>query len=326
MSIADFTPINWFPGHMHKATKEIKQLLPSIDVIIEVLDARVPYSSQNPVITELDRHKDKKNPRIKLLNKADLADPNINRQWLAAFNTQTAVKTVLLQATQLSDAQSLKQTIIGLCHELVPNKIRVDDFRRIRAMIVGIPNVGKSTIMNALLGRKIAKTGNEPAVTKAQEKHQLTDDIILFDTPGILWPKFYNQHLAYRLALTGAIKPTAFTFDDVGFFTVDYLLQAYPELLKTRYQLSNLPESDIDFFEIVGRQKRYFSSGQCVDYTRLGELVVMDFRQGLTGRISLETPETMAEDIQLTEQLIVEAQANKAAKQAARLQKKKRVK
>ncbi len=304
------TNLNWFPGHMSKATNEIKELLPNIDVIIEVLDARIPYSSQNPVVAEFSGNI----PRIKLLNKDDLADPEITKQWMAYFDQDPAVRTLAINSSQHLRVQAL----VDLCHQLVPRT--ASQVKSIKAMIVGVPNVGKSTLINTIKGRKITVTGNEPAVTKAQQRIKLDEDIVLFDTPGILWPKFHNQNSAYRLAVTGAIKNTAVTFDDIGCYAMDYLIQAYPERVKERYGLDELPADAMDFFEIVGVKKRYFSSGKFVDYIRLGEMVIHDIRKPLLGRISFETPE-MA---QLEEVLAQEAKLERDARKEAHLAGKKK--
>lgn len=302
------TNLNWFPGHMSKATNDIKELLPNIDIIIEVLDARIPYSSQNPVIAEFSGNI----PRIKLLNKDDLADPEVTKQWIAYFEQDPGVKTLAINSSQHLRVQSL----IDLCHQLVPRS--ASQVKSIKAMIVGIPNVGKSTLINTIKGRKITVTGNEPAVTKAQQRIKLDEDIVLFDTPGILWPKFHNQNSAYRLAVTGAIKNTAIAFDDIACYAMDYLIHAYPERIKERYGLDELPKDAIDFFEIVGVKKHFFSSGKCVDYTRLGEMVIHDIRKPTLGRLSFETPEMAELEAVLTQEAKLEHEARKEAQMAGK--------
>lgn len=223
--------VHWYPGHMHKAQKEIKEALPQVDVLIEVLDARIPYSSENPLIAELRGDK----PCIKVLSKTDLADPDVTAAWQEFLERERSVKTF---TTTTEEPAKMKQ-ILELCRKMLPEKEA--SVKAIHTMIVGIPNVGKSTLINILADRVIAKTGNEAAVTKTQQRINLGNGITLFDTPGILWPKLENPNSGYRLASTGAIKDTAMEYDDVGFFAADYLIKAYPELLKSRFDLKNIP-------------------------------------------------------------------------------------
>lgn len=231
--------IQWFPGHMNKARNEIKEVMPQMDLVIEVIDARIPYSSENPMVAALRGEK----PVIKILNKADLADPELTTQWMEYLEQQDAVKAIACDNNKADDVKS----IIAICKQLVPNKVGTG--RQIKAMIMGIPNVGKSTLINTLAGRTVAKTGDEPAVTKSQQLIKLDDDIMLYDTPGMLWPKVENENSGYRLAATGGIRDTAFDFDDVASYTAEYLIGAYPELLKTRYKIEELPKTDWEFLK-----------------------------------------------------------------------------
>lgn len=276
--------INWYPGHMHKATKEIKELLPKIDLIIEVLDSRIPYSSENPVIAQLLADK----PVIKLLSKSDLSDPALTLRWVKHFEEKNAVKAMAVTTQQ---PEKIRQ-INDLIKKMLPEKIDKAGF--IHVLIMGIPNVGKSTVINILAGKAIAKTGNEPAVTKGQQKINLHNGIMLWDSPGILWPKVENPLSAYRLATTGAIKDTAITHDDVAFFAVEYLLNTYPEQLKARYKLSTLPEGEVEFMEIVGRNRGCLGGGGHVDFDKVAKILLNEFRDATIGRITLETPEMAA--------------------------------
>ena len=273
--------IQWFPGHMNKARNEVKEIMPQMDVIIEVLDARIPYSSENPMVATLRGEK----PVIKILNKADLANPEMTQAWMDYFEQEDGVKALAFDDNKADDVHR----IIELCKKLMPNK--TESGRQIKAMILGIPNVGKSTLINTLAGRAVAKTGNEPAVTKSQQLIKLDGGIMLYDTPGMLWPKVENANSGYRLAATGGIRDTAFDFDDVAGYTAEYLLQAYPELLKTRYKIDELPKTDGEFFEIAGRNRGLLKKGGVVDIYRMSEIFVNELRSGTIGRISLETPE-----------------------------------
>lgn len=222
--------LGWYPGHMHKARRQIQEALPEIDVAIEVLDARLPYSSANPMLAELTRH----TPVLKILSRADLADPERTREWVAHFDAQPDTRALAITTTQ---ARELKR-IPKLCHELA-GAVRAD--RDVRVMVMGIPNVGKSTLINGLAGRTLAKTGNEPAVTKRQQKVRINGRVALIDTPGVLWPKIEDQASAYRLAASGAIRDTAIDYIDVGMVTAAELAKRYPDALKSRYKLKVLP-------------------------------------------------------------------------------------
>ncbi len=299
--------IQWYPGHMHKASKEIKQVLPQIDLIIEVLDARIPFSSQNPMLSTLRGDK----PCIKILSKTDLADPDTTLLWQNYLEQEQGVKTLAVTTLQ---PEKIKQ-ITQLCHKMIPEKGSND--KLIKTMIMGIPNVGKSTIINILADRIIAKTGNEPAVTKRQQRITLKNNIVLSDTPGVLWPNVENKNSGYRLAATGAIKDTALEYTDVAFFTAEYLLKHYPEELKIRYQLEQLPENESDLMDTIGRQRGCLRAGKQVDLDKTSKILIAELRAGTIGKITLETPE-MIENELIELALIKE---KKAAKKSTRKQK-----
>ena len=299
--------INWYPGHMYKARKDIINVLNTIDILIEVVDARLPYSSQNPIIAKLQHNK----PTIIIFNKCDLADEAITKQWQQYYETNRMIKTIDCQQDQ---PHKVKQ-IIRLCQKLAPEKQA--SFKSIHAMIMGIPNVGKSTIINTLAGKTIAKVGNEPAVTKAQQKIYLEDNITLFDTPGMLWPKIENPNSGYRLAISGAIKNTAMEFEDVGFYAADYLLKNYPDLLMKRYQLDELPSSEIEFLEIMGAKRGAKQAGGRINLHKACEILLHEYRNGSLGKISLERP-------QMIEQEIIEQKALEEKKQAKKETKKRK--
>ncbi len=299
--------IQWYPGHMHKASKEIKQALPNIDLLIEILDARIPFSSQNPMLASLRGDI----PTIRVLSKIDLADPVLTQQWQVHMELEQAVKTL---AVTTQHPEKIKQ-IMDLCGKMLPEKTEAN--KVIRTMIMGIPNVGKSTIINVLAGRTIAKTGNEPAVTKMQQRINLKNNIVLSDTPGVLWPNVENRHSGYRLAVTGAIKDTAFKHDDIALFALDYLRKAYPQLLQQRYQLDELPLDATDLLQAIGKKRGCLRSGQQVDWDKAAKLFLTELRAGTLGQISLETPDMIAAEM-------VELAAIREAKAAKKALRKRR--
>lgn len=282
--------IQWYPGHMHKASKEIKQALPDIDLLIEILDARIPFSSQNPMLNQLRDDK----PTIRVLSKTDLADPQLTQLWQSHLELDQGVKTLAV-TTQQPD--KIKQ-IIDLCSKMLPEKTAAN--KVMRTMIMGIPNVGKSTIINVLAGRTIAKTGNEPAVTKMQQRINLKNNIVLSDTPGVLWPNVENRNSGYRLAVTGAIKDTAFQHDDIALFALEYLLKTYPDAMQIRYKLDNMPTDATGLLQAIGQKRGCLRAGNQVDMDKAAKLFLTELRSGTIGQISLETPDMItAEMIEL---------------------------
>lgn len=306
-------PVQWFPGHMHKAQKEVREILPQVDVIIEVLDARIPFSSQNPMISELRKDK----PTIKIFNKSDLADAAKTDIWQTYLEQEKSVKTLALNAQQADR----KQQVLNLIKEMAPNK--GDSTRVIQVLIMGIPNVGKSTLINALAGRPIAKTGNEPAVTKMQQRIKLEDNITLFDTPGMLWPNIDNAHSGYRLAATGGIKETAFALPDIASYLAEYLIQNYPDALKNRYELDEVPQDDLQFLEEIGRFRGCLRSGGMVDLDKISRILITEYRDNLLAPITLEMPEMMEAELAQLEITRAEKAAKKQAKLEARKSKKR---
>lgn len=279
--------IQWFPGHMHKARKEIEEVIPQVDVIIEVLDARIPFSSENPMISELRGDK----PCVKVLNKRDLSDPDLTQLWIDHFEKEQGVKAMAITTSNLNEVQK----IMELVRKLAPHREEIG--KNIRTMIMGIPNVGKSTIINCLAGRMIAVTGNQPAVTRRQQRINLQNGIVLSDTPGILWPKVENPHSGFRLAATGAVKDTAMEYDEVAFYTVEYLAKHYPDLLKNRYQIEELPETDVELMEEIGRRRGALRSGGRVDLHKASEILLHELRSGTLGQITLERPEMITQEL-----------------------------
>jgi ribosome biogenesis GTPase A len=290
---------------MHKARKEIEEVIPQIDVIIEVLDARIPFSSENPMISTLRGDK----PCVKVLNKRDLSDPELTQRWIEHFEKEQGVKAM---AITTSNPQEVHK-IMELCRKLAPH--REDMGKNIRTMIMGIPNVGKSTIINTLAGRAIAQTGNQPAVTRRQQRINLQNGIVLSDTPGILWPKVENPHSGFRLAATGAVKDTAMEYIEVAFYTVEYLAKQYPELLKERYQLDELSDSDIELMEAIGAKRGCLRAGGQVDLHKASEILLHELRNGTLGQVTLELPEMITQEL-------IDVEIETARKQEAQIKKK----
>lgn len=298
--------IHWYPGHMHKARKEMEKALPNMDLVIEVLDARVPYSSENPVIASLRTKSGYTKPCIKLLNKSDLADPATTQLWIDSFASERNL-TVLPITTTLPGQLS---QIVAACRALFPD--RGDS--PINAMIMGIPNVGKSTLINILAGRTVAKTGNEAAVTKHQQRIDIGNGVVLHDTPGILWPKIENENSSYRLAVLGSIKDTAMNYDDVAFFLAEYLIVAYPEQLKQRYEISEVPSTPLELLELIGARRGCLRSGGRVDIDKISTILVNELRNGTLGQISLETPAMIESEMNEVERIRKEKADKKAAR------------
>ena len=288
--------VQWFPGHMNKARRIIKQTMSDVDLVIEVMDARIPYSSENPLVDQLRRDR----PCIKLLNKSDLADPAVTARWITHFEKERGVKAMEISVLDKKQVRAIP----GLCRKMLPE--RGTAVKDIRVMIMGIPNVGKSTLINSLAGKTIAKVGDEPAVTKdvssAQQRIKLEGNISLADTPGILWPKIENPASGYRLAVSGAIKNTAIDFEDIALFAADYLRQAYPERLQQRYKLEQPGDTDIAVLENVGRKRGCLRAGGVIDLQRASEILVHDIRSGALGRLSMETPQMVEREVEALKQ------------------------
>ncbi len=273
--------IDWYPGHMKKARAQIIEILPKIDLVIEVLDARLPASSANPLLERLRGDK----LCIKILNKSDLADPTVTKRWVQSLEKQQGVKAIPLEATNRRDVGLIPK----LCRKLLPERAKAK--KPLRVLVVGIPNVGKSTLINTLAGKKMARVGDKPAITTCPQQIDLRNGILLSDTPGILWPVLDNLAGASRLAASGAIGDNAFDTVEVGLITSQYLAEKYPALLLQRYKLSTLPETPRATVEEIGRRRGCLIKGGDVDLHRAAELLLRELRAGKLGRISLERPE-----------------------------------
>ncbi len=284
--------IQWFPGHMTRARREIQGKLKLIDIVIELLDARIPLASRNPMIDEILQGK----PRLVVLNKYDLSDPKVTEQWISYFATQD------LQALPLDSSTGYRvNEIVPRCKELFAHKIAAQirkgiKPRPMRALIVGIPNVGKSTLINRMAGKHIAATGDKPGVTKGQQWIKVGKEMELLDTPGILWPKFEDQEVGMKLAATGAIKEELLNIEDIAFYALSYLAEYYRGNLIERYELE-LPlkealDSDrlVQLMEEIGRKRGCLQSGGTVNLEKASGVILRELRAGKMGRISLEMP------------------------------------
>lgn len=293
---------------MVKARRVLAEMIPSQDVIVEVLDARLPASSENPLLAELRGRK----PCLKVLSKADLADPEVTRAWLARYQTAPrsgpgAVAALAISTTKLGEN---KGRLLELCKRLAGNP--TGPGRVVRAAVAGVPNVGKSTLINALAGRKVAAVGDTPGVTKASQQVVLSSGVALHDHPGLLWPKVDDEATGLRLALAGALPGTTFHYENVALFGAQLFLERYPKLLLERYKLKQLPASADELLVEIGRRRGAMRAGGVIDRHKAAEVLVHDFRSGALGRISLETPDDLAARARAA------AEARDAARAAAR--------
>lgn len=278
--------IQWFPGHMAKARREITEKLKLVDIVIELLDARIPISSRNPMIDEIVNQK----PRLILLNKSDLADRKVVEEWVSYFKEMglDAIPINSISGQGLGDISKKADELFTAKREaMISRGIKP---RAIRAMIIGIPNVGKSSLINRLANKNIAKTGDRPGVTKGQQWIKIGKTLELLDTPGILWPKFEDQQIGYRLAATGAIKDEIIHFDDIALFVVNYFKDNYPESLKERYKLDELTDG-VSIIEQIGKKRGCLIAGGKIDFDKAAELIVRELRGGKLGGFCLERPE-----------------------------------
>jgi ribosome biogenesis GTPase A len=274
--------IQWFPGHMHLTRKAIEERIKDIDVVIEMLDARLPGSSANPMLAQLIQGK----PGLKVLSKQDVADATRTQLWLDHYNAMPNVRAIGLDTSMVSPAKAL----IDACHHLAPN--RGGMAKPMRVLICGIPNVGKSTLINTLKGKRAAKTGDEAGVTKLEQRITLADDFYLYDTPGVLWPRIIVEKSGYNLAASGAIGVNAFDDEEVALELLHYLIPHYPQALASRYKIQNVAEhTDETLLEAIARYRGAIQSGGRVNTTKASEIVIHDFRSAALGRLTLETPD-----------------------------------
>jgi ribosome biogenesis GTPase A len=277
--------IQWFPGHMHLTRKAITERVKETDVVIELLDARLPGSSANPMLAELTSGK----PALKVLNKQDLADPACTALWLAHYNALQDTQAIGLDASVSTPAQA----IIRACHALAPTRGSMS--KPMRVLICGIPNVGKSTLINTLTGKRATKTGDEAGITKLEQRITLADGFYLFDTPGVLWPRIIVSQSGYNLAASGAIGRNAFDEEEVALALLDYVKAHYASQLAARYKLADVDTlTDEELLSAIGRKRGALQSGNRVNLQKAAEVVIYDFRALELGRVTLETPTEFA--------------------------------
>ena len=283
--------INWYPGHMKKTKEMVQNNLKLVDVVIELLDARIPLSSKNPEIDKLAHNK----PRVVVLNKSDLSDRAKLNKWISYYQSK-GIKAIPVDTLKGSGVNKIVEECKNVTKEKMDAlKEKGRKERAIRVMIVGVPNVGKSSLINKLTGRKSTQTGDRPGVTKGKQWVRLKGNLELLDTPGILWPKFEGQKIALNLAFTRAIKDGILDIDTLGLKFIEKMSEIEPEKLKARYKLDSLGEEPLETMEMIGRKRGFILGRNELDYTRIAKTVLNEFREGKLGQITLEVPEDIEE-------------------------------
>ena len=292
---------------MNKARREIENVMTQVDIVIEVLDARIPDSSQNPMLSQLRGDV----PVLRLLNKKDLADKDRITAWLTHWQEHESITAKPFSTLDKQDLASVKQWV----SKLVPHRGTAE--KPIRAMIAGIPNVGKSSLMNALLGRRVAKVGDEPAVTKSQQKLKVSPGFVLLDTPGILWPKIENPKASYRLAVTGAVRDTAIDYQDVALVGLEFFIGHYPDYITSRYKFKKALGSADQVLSTIGEKRGALRAGGVIDMHKAAEVFLHDVRSGAIGSYVMETPDMIIEEERQVEIVKAEKEAKRQARLAA---------
>ncbi len=310
--------INWFPGHMVAAQKKAAEALADIDVVVEVLDARCPAASVNPTINAMREARQR--PALKILNKVDLADPKITEQWLAYFNAQEGVHAIGLSCKKAGESNK----VLPEAQKLAPH--REGPQKRLRVMMMGVPNVGKSTLVNALLNRRIAGVGDEPAVTKLIKRYELPPvganaGVWLFDTPGLMWPKIALATDGLLLAANHLVGVNAYIDEEVATYLAEILLARYPESLAARYGVDPADMDGPDVIEAIAKRRGFRIKGGSADFEKAAVTLLLDYRNGVLGRVTVETPETrgvqlaaLAEETARVAAALEAAQADSLAK------------
>ena len=281
--------IQWFPGHMAKARREVTEKLKLVDIIFELVDARLPLSSRNPMIDQVIQQK----PRLIILNKMDMADDVETKKWIRYFEDQ-GTRAVAINSLEGRGLQAVtkasKEILAEKWDRMIAKGIKP---RAIRAMIVGIPNVGKSTLINRLSKKSLAKTGNMPGVTKAQQWIKVGKEIELLDTPGILWPKFEDPETGLKLAVTGAIKDSVIQMQELAIYSLKFLQERYPDRLQERYGIDHVDEEIVNTFDHIAKKRRFVSHDGEVDYEMTAEAIVRDIRNQYLGKVTFDYKDEM---------------------------------
>ena len=285
--MSEAKPIQWFPGHMAKAKREIKEHIKQVDLVIELKDARIPYSSTNPMVDEIVNNK----PRLILLNKSNLADKNVTKRWMDYYKEKGILSLDIDSISGYNIKNFVKYCNLALKDVFLTREKKGIKSKQIKALIIGIPNVGKSTLINTLAKRKAVKVGDKPGVTKSQTWIKVTDDLFLLDTPGILWPKFEDQMVGLKLAMAGSIKDEILDMEYVCKEAISYISKKYPEYLKNRFNLEEIDEDPYMVMEKIGLKRGCIVKGGLVDYDRVKTIFMNELRGNKIGEMSYETPE-----------------------------------
>lgn len=285
--MSEAKPIQWFPGHMAKAKREIKEHIKQVDLVIELKDARIPYSSTNPMVDEIVNNK----PRLILLNKSNLADKNVTKKWMEYYKEKGILSLDIDSISGYNIKNFVKYCNLALKDVFLTREKKGIKSKQIKALIIGIPNVGKSTLINTLAKRKAVKVGDKPGVTKSQTWIKVTDDLFLLDTPGILWPKFEDQMVGLKLAMAGSIKDEILDMEFVCKEAISYISKKYPEFLKNRYNLEEIDEDPYMVMEKIGLKRGCIVKGGLVDLDRVKTIFMNELRGNKIGEMSYETPE-----------------------------------
>tara|TARA_S200000501_G_scaffold312344_1_gene303377 strand:- start:431 stop:1285 length:855 start_codon:yes stop_codon:yes gene_type:complete len=274
--------IQWFPGHMHAARKKAAKTMEKVDLVLEIVDSRLPLASSNPLIEELRLICQK--PMIKVLNKSDLADSLATSEWVSFFKKQKKIDVMVISCKEYFQIDKM----FKICKDLIP--FRGTSIKPLRVMIMGVPNVGKSSLLNLLNKKKIAKVGNEPAITKNQQKQIIRDKFIFIDTPGLLWPKIDSDLVGLMLAASNSVGVNAYDHEEVALFLANQFIMYYPKYLNERYSVNVENFDSVSLLEYIGIKRSLIIRGGKVDFLKASKTLIQDYRSGILGRISLETP------------------------------------